>query len=77
MSIRSRALRVINSVLRTSLVLDDQVSREAILRWDSLKHLEICFALEEEFSIELAEYDIEHMKSLDDIARTVSDKGAP
>ena len=60
------ALDVIGAALKSEASLD--TSRENTPQWDSLKHIEIVFALEDELGIEFSE---EEMASLDSVAKIV------
>lgn len=42
--------------------------------WDSLKHMEIIFSLEEEFDVEFSKEDVEQMRSYSKICSLVSRK---
>jgi acyl carrier protein len=49
-------------------------SSETIESWDSLQHLNLMLALEQEFGLELLPDEIERLVSVHDIATLVSDK---
>jgi acyl carrier protein len=49
-------------------------SSETIDSWDSLQHLNLMLALEQEFGLELLPEEIERLVSVHDIAALVSDK---
>ena len=49
-------------------------SSETIESWDSLQHLNLMLALEQEFGLELLPEEVERLVSLHDIATLVSDK---
>ena len=68
-NIENRVLEVLSSVLKVSVT--PQFAKERDTIWDSLKHIEILFALEEEFSIEFAEEVIEKMVSVEAIVEIV------
>ena len=44
--------------------------------WDSLKHMELIAELEREFDVQLSFDEIVTMRSVGDIKRVLSDKGA-
>ena len=59
-----RLFSVLSSILnvpRESLNLDS--SRNSLEEWDSLKHMFVMLALEEEFSIEFADHEIATLRS--------------
>ena len=41
--------------------------------WDSLKHVEVIFALEDRFNIQFSEADMSRMDSVDKISRRISE----
>lgn len=51
--VRERAIGVIASVLRvTPASLNDQSSPDDVPSWDSMRHLQVLLAIEEEFAIQ-------------------------
>lgn len=56
-------LKIISAVLKESVSPDE--SRAGLAKWDSLKHIEIMFALEDEFGIVFSE---EELSGLDGVA---------
>ena len=53
----SEVLRILRSVLKKSRI-DGLALREEISEWDSLKHLEIIFSVEDAFSVEFGEEEL-------------------
>ena len=51
--------------------IDDNSSPNSIKEWDSLKHLNLIVALEEEFKIKLDEHELESMVSFSIISSTI------
>jgi acyl carrier protein len=49
-------------------------SPESIETWDSVQHLSLVLALEEQFSLQLSPEEIEKMKTIGDIATLVEGK---
>lgn len=47
--------------------INDQTSPDTVPEWDSLKHMQLIVALEEEFSIEILDEYIDEMMNLDRI----------
>jgi acyl carrier protein len=70
-----RINRLIKSVfdLSDSQVSQD-LSKDAIPRWDSLTHMDLIISLEKEFSLQLSIDDIVRMRSLDSIRAVVAEK---
>jgi acyl carrier protein len=60
-------LAALASVLKCEVDLD--TSRENTPQWDSLKHVEIIFAVEDELGIEFSEKEL---ASLDSVAKIVN-----
>lgn len=54
----------------------DDVNRAGISEWDSLKHIELIFMLEEEFQLKFDESDFEGLVSLTRIVEILERKGA-
>jgi acyl carrier protein len=53
----------------------DQLSMKDLDVWDSLKHMELISALEEQLDIQLSFDEIVTMRSVGDIRRVLSNKG--
>ena len=51
--------------------ISDDASPHQIAAWDSLKHMNLIFALEEEFDIQFEEAEVASMVSFDIIAATI------
>lgn len=60
--IESVVLRVLNSILKFEI--DNKCSREYFNQWDSLKHIEIIFSIEDELNIHFPE---EMLSELNDV----------
>jgi acyl carrier protein len=65
--IQASVLSVLEAVLKCPVGLDS--SRANTPLWDSLKHIEIVFAVEDELGIEFSEED---MATLNSVARIVA-----
>jgi acyl carrier protein len=59
----------VSALLRKVLEVDPgaPLSRASVERWDSLKHIEVIFALEDEFEVTIPEDRFESLDSLDAI----------
>ena len=55
-------------------LIDENSSPETIEKWDSLKHMNIIIALEEEFNIEFSDEDMLEMLNYQLIILTIKDK---
>jgi len=63
-NISNRIKNIISIVLEISAnEIDDNLSPENIMSWDSLKHINLVIALEEEFEIEFSEDQIPQLNS--------------
>ena len=49
-------------------------SRETLEEWDSLKHMHLVLALEEEFGIEFDDEDVSNLATVADLARAIEGK---
>lgn len=67
-SIEERVRRVFETTLDIEIAPGADVLREEEARWDSLKHVALIFALEDEFGIE---FDEAQMAGLDSLSRAV------
>ena len=49
-------------------------SRDTLEEWDSLKHMHLVLALEEEFDIEFDDEDVSSLATVADLARAIDEK---
>ena len=63
-SIRSGVRRVLSAVLKQDLTAMVLVSRSDLPAWDSLKHVQVIFAIEDEFGIEIPDEDAEKITTV-------------
>ena len=69
----ARVRTTVASVLRLPVAaLDERSSPDTIASWDSLNHLQLVLALEEEFGCRFAVDDIEAMQSVGGIVAIVT-----
>ena len=54
--------------------IDDDTSPDNVSSWDSLKHMNLVFALEEEYEIDFIEEEIVEMMNLSQIKSIVMEK---
>lgn len=66
--IERTVLAVLTTLLKCPFGAGSDISRENTPNWDSLKHIEIMFALEEELGTEFSE---EELGKLDSVAKIV------
>lgn len=75
MTTETRVRQVLGAVLSTDLSGVD-VSRETVDLWDSIKHVEIIFALEDEFAVEFSEEEMAELSTLAAIVQAIEAKHA-
>ena len=71
MSNEERVRRVLETTLGISITPGSDVRREEEPRWDSLKHVALIFAIEDEFDVQLTEQQMERIDSLRAIVEAV------
>ncbi len=62
--IRGQVRDILSLVLRTELPADG-VDRDRLAAWDSLRHVEVIFAVEEAFDIQFTQDEMADARSLD------------
>ena len=67
--IEIKVIEIISIILKADI--ESKNSRQDYENWDSLKHLEILFAIEDEFQINFPEHIIEKLNSADEISKEV------
>ena len=68
--IQTRLRELLAEVLGASLG-DGEVSRETVPGWDSLRHVEVIFAVEEEFDVHLSKEEMVRATSLSALVELV------
>ncbi len=66
--IEQTVLAVLTAILKRPFSDSTDITRQSTANWDSLKHIEIMFALEDELGAEFSE---EELVSLDSVAKIV------
>lgn len=69
-------LRVLSMVLNSKFNPGDNVVRVQVDSWDSLKHIEIIFALEDELNVQFTETELPSLDSSVKIIQAVQKKYA-
>ena len=69
-------LERLESVFRTvfsddAIVLEDGLTADDVEGWDSITHITLVFAVEEEFHIRLATGDLEEMSDVGDLRQAI------
>ena len=62
-SLRARVVRIVSSVLGVPIDrIDDQTSPDTVSNWDSMLHLQLVLALEQDFGVQFEVEEIEAMQ---------------
>lgn len=63
--VEETVISILNIVLKCDV--NSSATRENMPKWDSLKHIEIVFAVEDELNIQFPENDIAELNSVENI----------
>jgi acyl carrier protein len=80
MTITDRVRQVLSLTLNTPIPAGEDFTRDGASVWDSLKHVELIFALEDEFDVQFSESMMQELVSLNAIVaviRRLSDEEKP
>lgn len=72
--IRSKVAAIMADVLRIPLTDQHNLIRNQTAAWDSLKHLEIILAIEDEFQVRFSAEQVTNIQSLEDIVAILGEK---
>lgn len=72
--VQSEILAILNAVLKREATADS--SRKNLPQWDSLKHVEIIFAVEDAFGVQFSEEELFELDSVENIAASIIAKHA-
>jgi acyl carrier protein len=67
--------QIVGKILKVDV--DENLSQENCVEWDSLRHLTIIVELEMEFEVSFEPNEIARMKSIEEIQRVISEKHRP
>ena len=73
MNSQPKIIEIVSDVL-ASVEVSDLTSRQDTPEWNSLKHMEIIFAIEEEFEIQYSEEEMIAIASIGDIVDSIAGK---
>ena len=65
---------IIAEILELEVTNEELMDRENNSGWDSIKHLEIIMAIEEEFDIRFSSSEVTNVKGVTDLWRMVEEK---
>lgn len=68
---RAAVRAIVETVLNAPVPLDANATRRDLLGWDSLKHVEVVFAVEAEFGVTFTEEDMAALDSIEAIVDAV------
>jgi len=76
MNLKDRVLRIVSQVMGVPMeTLDLNSSPDTVEEWDSLKHMNLVLALEEEFKVLFGDEEIVTMLSVEIILEILREKG--
>ena len=71
----NRVRTVISDVLKINVAEHENLVRSQTEKWDSLKHLELILALEDEFNVRFTAEQAANIDSLEDIVNMLGGNG--
>lgn len=74
MSTNLEVRRLLEMILERPVGNDENPSRTSEADWDSLKHAELVFLLEDHFGARFNEQDLRQMNDVQEIAQTVENR---
>ena len=74
--IRGEVAELLSLSVGRQIALTESVTRDSEPTWDSLKHVELIFMLEERFGVQFSEEEMASLRSSDDIVHLIEEKGA-
>jgi acyl carrier protein len=77
LSLEKEVLAVFAVVVKRTFDIGSDVSRKNTPEWDSLKHIELMFALEDRFGIQFSEDELAGLDSVARIVEAVRRRDAP
>lgn len=73
---KERVFKVISQIMNVPInTVNEDSSPTTIEEWDSLKHMNLILALEEEFGVQFTDEQIVDMVSVEKIVKTIQDAG--
>ncbi|MGE8546979.1 MAG: phosphopantetheine-binding protein [Alcaligenes sp.] len=71
LAVADRVLSLLAAVLKCPVAMES--SRENLAAWDSLKHIEVMFALEEDFDMQFSEEELSELSSVQALVERLRD----
>lgn len=72
--VEQTVLSTLNTILKQSFESPNDISVDNTDAWNSLKHIEIMFALEDEFNVEFSQEELSNLKSFSKIVNALQAK---
>ncbi|MEK4512674.1 acyl carrier protein [Paenibacillus sp. FSL K6-2524] len=72
--LRKHIASILSEVLNIAISPDDNPWRSQLASWDSLKHLELIFRFEEEFTIRFTIKEVAAIQNVDDLVKIIGVK---
>lgn len=70
-------LPIFRAVLRRDFAFEQDIRRRETVQWDSLRHIELMFAIEDHFEVQFSEHQLATLDSLYAIAAALGELRAP
>lgn len=74
--IRMAVVDLLSISVGRQIALTESVTRDSEPTWDSLKHVELIFMLEERFGVQFTEEEMAALRSSDEIVQAIEEKSA-
>ena len=74
--IQSAVAEILSITVGRTIAATEAVTRDSEPSWDSLKHVELIFMLEERFGVQFREDEMPELRSSEDIVHSLEEKRA-
>lgn len=74
LEIREAVAELLSVALERPVTHSESVTRDSDPRWDSVKHVELMFMLEEHFGIQFSEEEMGALRGSDEIVQAIEEK---
>jgi acyl carrier protein len=74
--IQERVAELLSIAVGRHIALGETVLRDSEPKWDSLKHVELVFMLEDRFGVQFSEEEMGDLRSSDHIVHSIEEKRA-
>lgn len=73
---KDKVFKIVSQIMEVPVEkLTEESSPDTVVKWDSLKHMNLILALEEEFGLQFSDENIVEMLSVQLIIKTLKEKG--